>query len=41
MTGDVSIMVVAEYPFHRGRELLRQRGFSRVKVQSLLVIDGG
>lgn len=24
---DVSIMVVAEFPVHRGRELLRQRGF--------------
>lgn len=37
---DVSIMVVAEFPVHRGRELLRQRGFGRVSIQSLLVFDG-
>ena len=36
----VSIMVVAEFPVHRGRELLRQRGFGRVHIQSLLVFDG-
>ncbi|KAG0155864.1 hypothetical protein PDIDSM_3037 [Penicillium digitatum] len=36
---DVSIMVVAEFPFHRGRELLRQHGFG-VNIQSLLVFDG-
>lgn len=34
---DVSVMVVAEFPVHRGRELLRQRGFGRVNIQSLLV----
>jgi adenine/guanine phosphoribosyltransferase-like PRPP-binding protein len=28
---DVSIMVVAEFPVHHGRELLRQRGFGRIK----------
>lgn len=39
-TEKVSVMVVAEFPFHRGRELLRQRGFSRTSVQSLLVFDG-
>jgi adenine phosphoribosyltransferase len=39
-TEDVSIMVVAEFPVHRGRELLRQRGFGRTKVQSLLVFGG-
>jgi adenine phosphoribosyltransferase/phosphomevalonate kinase len=38
--GDISIMVVAEFPFHRGRELLRERGFGRVGVQSLLVLTG-
>jgi adenine phosphoribosyltransferase len=37
---DVSIMVVAEFPFHRGRELLRQCGFGGVNIQSLLVFDG-
>ena len=37
---DVSIMVVAEFPVHRGRELLRQRGFGRTNIQSLLVFGG-
>jgi len=37
---NVSIMVVAELPVHRGRELLRQLGFGMVKVQSLVVFDG-
>ncbi|KAN0098189.1 hypothetical protein V8E51_013852 [Hyaloscypha variabilis] len=37
---DISIMVVAEFPVHRGRELLRQRGFGRVNIQSLLVLGG-
>ena len=37
---DVSIMVVAEFPVHQGRELLRQRGFGRVDVRSLLVFGG-
>ncbi|KAJ6178107.1 hypothetical protein N7519_008568 [Penicillium mononematosum] len=37
---DISIMVVAEFPVHRGRELLRQRGFGGVNVQSLLVFSG-
>ncbi|OJJ78722.1 uncharacterized protein ASPGLDRAFT_53404 [Aspergillus glaucus CBS 516.65] len=37
---NVSIMVVAEFPVHRGRELLRQRGFGGVNVQSLLVFGG-
>ncbi|KAJ5165286.1 uncharacterized protein N7500_007116 [Penicillium coprophilum] len=36
---DVSIMVVGEFPIHRGRELLRQRGYG-VNIQSLLVFDG-
>ncbi|CAI7604860.1 unnamed protein product [Penicillium glandicola] len=36
---DVSVMVVAEFPVHCGRELLRQRGFS-VRTQSLLVFNG-
>ncbi len=37
---DVSIMAVAEFPVHRGRELLRQRGFGRINIQSLLVFGG-
>lgn len=37
---DVSVMVVAEFPVHHGRELLRQRGFGKVNVQSLLVLGG-
>jgi adenine/guanine phosphoribosyltransferase-like PRPP-binding protein len=37
---DVSIMVVAEFPVHRSRELLRQRGFGSVNIQSLLVLGG-
>lgn len=40
---DVMIMVVAEFPAHHGRELLRQRGqrgFGRINIQSLLVFDG-
>jgi adenine phosphoribosyltransferase len=39
-TQDISIIVVAEFPVHRGRELLRRRGFGVVNVQSLLVFDG-
>ncbi|KAF1813102.1 PRTase-like protein [Eremomyces bilateralis CBS 781.70] len=37
---DVSIMTVAEFPVHRGRELLRRRGFGRINIQSLLVFGG-
>ncbi|BCS21111.1 uncharacterized protein APUU_21543S [Aspergillus puulaauensis] len=37
---DISVMVVAEFPVHRGRKMLHQRGFGRVNVQSLLVYDG-
>lgn len=37
---DVSIMVVAEFPVHRGREALRLRSFGRVHIQSLLVFGG-
>ncbi|KAL9090901.1 MAG: hypothetical protein Q9165_005109 [Trypethelium subeluteriae] len=37
---DVSVMVVAEFPVHRGRDLLRQHGFGRVHIQSLLVFGG-
>ncbi|KAL8857964.1 MAG: hypothetical protein Q9178_005423 [Gyalolechia marmorata] len=37
---DVIIMVVAEFPAHHGRELLRQRGWGRINIQSLLVFGG-
>ena len=37
---NVSVMVVAEFPIHRGRGLLWQRGFGKVNVQSLLVLGG-
>ncbi|KAH8786253.1 phosphoribosyl transferase domain protein [Hyaloscypha finlandica] len=37
---DISVMTVAEFPVHRGRELLRQNGFGRVNIQSLLIFDG-
>ncbi|KAL8364725.1 hypothetical protein RB595_003826 [Gaeumannomyces hyphopodioides] len=36
----VSIMVVAEFPLHRGRALLRQRGFGGINIQSLFVFAG-
>jgi hypothetical protein len=34
------VMVVAEFPLHRGRKLLQERGFGMVNVQSLLVFGG-
>ena len=37
---NVSVLVVAEFPLHRGREMLRKRGFSNVSVRSLLVFNG-
>lgn len=37
---DVSVMVVAEFPVQRGREMLRQRGFGRINIQSLLIFGG-
>ncbi|CAG5166451.1 uncharacterized protein ALTATR162_LOCUS6927 [Alternaria atra] len=36
----VMAVVVAEFPAHRGRRLLRERGFGMVNVQSLLVFGG-
>lgn len=39
-TEDVSVIVLAEFPVHRGRELLRQRGYGRINIQSLLVFGG-
>ncbi|KAF1998691.1 hypothetical protein P154DRAFT_602877 [Amniculicola lignicola CBS 123094] len=39
-SGQVTVMVVAEFPLHRGRILLQKCGFARVHVQSLLVFGG-
>ncbi|KAL6884151.1 hypothetical protein HDV57DRAFT_447001 [Trichoderma longibrachiatum] len=36
----IDVVVVAEFPAHRGRQLLRRRGFGRVNVRSLLVFGG-
>jgi adenine phosphoribosyltransferase len=36
----VAVLVVAEFPFHQGRKLLRQHGFGKVSVQNLLVFGG-
>ncbi|PCG92618.1 hypothetical protein PENOC_091570 [Penicillium occitanis (nom. inval.)] len=36
----IRVMVVVEFPLHRGREYLRQRGFGKVGIQSLLVFGG-
>ncbi|KAL1798134.1 hypothetical protein ACET3X_002171 [Alternaria dauci] len=38
--GEITVMVVAEFPLHRGRRLLQERGFGMVSVQSLLVFGG-
>ena len=38
--GKIMVMVVAEFPLHRGRKLLQERGFGMVSVQSLLVFGG-
>lgn len=37
---NINVMVVAEFPVHRGRELLRRHGFGGAQVQSLLVFAG-
>ncbi|OTB02439.1 hypothetical protein M426DRAFT_197696 [Hypoxylon sp. CI-4A] len=37
---NISIMVIAEFPSHKGREFLRQNGFGTVATQSLLVYGG-
>lgn len=37
---DVSVLVVAEFPAHGGRARLRERGFGRVRIHSLLVYGG-
>lgn len=36
----IAVLVVAEFPIHRGRELLRQQGFGDVYIGSLLVLNG-
>ncbi|KAL6829735.1 hypothetical protein V8C40DRAFT_285838 [Trichoderma camerunense] len=36
----ISVMVVAEFPAHRGRKLMRRCGFGRVSIQNLLVFGG-
>jgi len=37
---NICIMIVAEFPVHHGRAMLRQRGFGKVRLQSLLVFGG-
>ncbi|KAI9692297.1 MAG: hypothetical protein M1822_006528 [Bathelium mastoideum] len=37
---DITVMVVAEFPVHDGRNMLRRCGFGKVNVQSLLVFGG-
>lgn len=37
---DISVVAIAEFPAHHGRELLRKCGFGAVNIQSLLVFDG-
>jgi adenine phosphoribosyltransferase len=37
---DITVMVVAEFPAHRGREMLCRAGFGRAQIQSLLVFEG-
>ncbi|KAH8822027.1 phosphoribosyl transferase domain protein [Xylogone sp. PMI_703] len=36
----VSIMVIAEFPVQRGRELLRRHRFGRINIHSILVFGG-
>lgn len=36
-SGNITVLVVAEFPVHRGRTMLRSRGFGRVSVRSLLI----
>lgn len=38
--GSIRVMVVGEFPIHRGRELLRQHGFGGVNIESLLIYGG-
>ncbi len=34
---DITAIVVAEFPVHRGRQMLREQGFGTVNVHSLLI----
>lgn len=36
----ISVIIVAEFPVHRGRQLLRRRGFEKVAICSLLDFNG-
>lgn len=36
-SGNITVLVVAEFPIHRGRAMLRSHGFGSVTVRSLLV----
>jgi adenine/guanine phosphoribosyltransferase-like PRPP-binding protein len=36
----IHVIVVAEFPAHGGRGFLREQGFGRVNIQSLLVLRG-
>ncbi|POS79221.1 hypothetical protein DHEL01_v202379 [Diaporthe helianthi] len=38
--GSVQVMAVAEFPLHKGRELLQRSGFGQASIQSLLVFGG-
>ncbi|KAI1453465.1 hypothetical protein F4805DRAFT_443284 [Annulohypoxylon moriforme] len=37
---DISVVTVAEFPAHRGREMLYRRGFGGIDVKSLLIFGG-
>lgn len=37
---NINIMIVAEFPAHRGRRKLHQSGFGGVSIQSLVVFSG-
>ncbi|KAI1490075.1 hypothetical protein F5X96DRAFT_637871 [Biscogniauxia mediterranea] len=37
---DIGVMVIAEFPAHRGRKRLLEHGFGEVHIQSLLVYGG-
>ena len=37
---NIRVMVVAEFPVRRGRELLRRRKFGQISVESLLTFGG-
>ncbi|KAH6695192.1 phosphoribosyl transferase domain protein [Plectosphaerella plurivora] len=36
----MNVMVVAEFPRHQGRKMLREHGFGMVRIQSLMVFGG-